>query len=85
MAASWTSIESSLIAPYDTVLMRCFIGGAQNLGLLDLSDAYMEKAVRYIGSIMGIEASQSYSRIFRWRSSSLIHHRTLKSASKASI
>ncbi|MEK6792156.1 MAG: protoporphyrinogen oxidase [Deltaproteobacteria bacterium] len=70
MAASWTSIKFAHRAPDDGVLIRCFIGGAQNLGLLDLSDADMEKAVlEELRSIMGIEAAPVLCRIFRWRNS----------------
>ncbi|MBI5235273.1 MAG: protoporphyrinogen oxidase [Deltaproteobacteria bacterium] len=67
MAASWTSIKFAHRAPDDGVLIRCFIGGAQNIGLLDLSDAEMEKVVlEELKSIMGIGAAPVMCRIFRW-------------------
>lgn len=70
MAASWTSVKFALRAPDDGVLIRCFIGGAQNAGLVDLSDADMEKAaLEDLKSIMGIDAPPVLCRIFRWRNS----------------
>ncbi len=67
MAASWTSIKFAHRAPDDGVLIRCFIGGAQNAHLVELSDAEIEKAaLEELKSIMGIEAAPVMCRIFRW-------------------
>ena len=67
MAATWTSVKFSYRAPGDSVLIRCFVGGALNENLVSLSDEEMIKMVREeLKDIMGIGAKPILSRVFRF-------------------
>jgi oxygen-dependent protoporphyrinogen oxidase len=67
MAATWTSVKFNHRAPDDSVLIRCFVGGAKNMELVSLNDEEMIKMVRKeLCEIMGIEAEPVLSRVFRW-------------------
>lgn len=67
MAATWTSVKFSHRAPDDSVLIRCFVGGAKNMELVSLNDEEMIKMVRKeLREIMGIEAEPVLARVFRW-------------------
>ena len=67
MAATWSSIKWEGRAPEDSVLIRCFIGGAKNEELVSLSDKDMTDAARSeLKEIMGIDAEPVFVRIFRW-------------------
>jgi oxygen-dependent protoporphyrinogen oxidase len=67
MGASWVSRKFSYRAPDDSVLIRCFIGGSRNEGLVSLSDKDMLKMVREeLGDIMGISAEPILTRVYRW-------------------
>lgn len=67
MAATWTSVKFSHRAPDDSVLIRCFVGGAKNMELVSLSDEEMIKMVRKeLREIMGIEAEPVLAKVFRW-------------------
>ena len=68
MAASWSSVKWAGRAPDGKVLIRCFVGGASNAELVELSDEEMTAMVREeLKDIMGIEAEPVLVRIFRWR------------------
>lgn len=70
MAATWTSVKFSHRAPEDSVLIRCFVGGAKNTELVDKSDAEMVKMVRgELKDIMGIDAEPVLTRVFKWKDS----------------
>ena len=67
MAATWSSVKWEGRAPGDSVLIRCFIGGAKNEELVSLSDKDMTDAARSeLKEIMGIDAEPVFVRIFRW-------------------
>jgi len=70
MAASWTSVKFKYRSPEDSVLIRCFVGGAKNSELVDLSDTEMERVVREeLKDIMGIDAKPLLTRVYRWKNS----------------
>lgn len=67
MAATWTSVKFSYRAPEDSILIRCFVGGALNEELVSLSDEEMIKMVKEeLKDIMGIDAKPTLSRVFRF-------------------
>lgn len=70
MAATWSSVKWSYRAPDDMVLIRCFVGGAKQAGLVYLSDGEMTRMVREeLKDIMGLEAEPVLTRIYRWKDS----------------
>lgn len=67
MAASWVSVKFPYRAPDDSVLIRCFVGGAKNEEMVFLSDEKIAQVVKEdLKDIMGIEAEPVVRRIFRW-------------------
>ena len=67
MAASWVSVKFPYRAPDDSVLIRCFVGGAKNEEMVFLSDEKIARVVMEdLKEIMGIEAEPVFKRIFRW-------------------
>ncbi|MBI5887925.1 MAG: protoporphyrinogen oxidase [Deltaproteobacteria bacterium] len=67
MAATWSSVKWSHRAPDDSVLVRCFVGGAKNAELVNLGDADMIKMVRAeLEDIMGIDAEPVLVKVYRW-------------------
>jgi oxygen-dependent protoporphyrinogen oxidase len=67
MAASWVSVKFPYRAPDDSVLIRCFVGGAKNEEMVFLSDEKIAQVVAEdLSDIMGIEAEPTFKRIFRW-------------------
>lgn len=70
MASTWSSVKFSHRAPQGRVLLRCFVGGAQNEGLCSLGDEEMVLMVRKeLSEIMSIKAVPLFSRVFRWEKS----------------
>ncbi|MBI5563011.1 MAG: protoporphyrinogen oxidase [Deltaproteobacteria bacterium] len=70
MAATWSSVKFNLRAPDDSVLIRCFVGGAKNNDLVSLDDDVMTRMVREeLREIMGIDAEPALTRVFRWKDS----------------
>ena len=68
MAASWSSVKWAGRAPEGKVLIRCFVGGASNAELVELSDEEMTAMVREeLKDIMGIDAEPVLVKIYRWR------------------
>ncbi|MBI5598465.1 MAG: protoporphyrinogen oxidase [Deltaproteobacteria bacterium] len=68
MAATWSSVKWEGRAPEDSVLIRCFVGGATNEGLVFLNDRELTDMVKNeLRDIMGIEAEPILVRIFRWK------------------
>jgi oxygen-dependent protoporphyrinogen oxidase len=67
MAASFVSVKFEHRAPDDSVLIRCFVGGAKNEDLVFLSDEkIVEIALEDLKEILGMEATPVFTRIFRW-------------------
>ncbi len=68
MAATWTSVKFNYRSPEDAVLIRCFVGGAKNSELVELSDSEMARVVREeLKDIMGIDAGPLLARVYRWK------------------
>jgi oxygen-dependent protoporphyrinogen oxidase len=66
-ACTWTSIKFDHRAPEGMVLLRCFVGGPGKEEMVSRSDEEMIAiARRELNSLMGLDASPIFSRIFRW-------------------
>ncbi len=67
MAGTWVSSKWPHRAPDDHVLMRGFLGGARDPGVLDRADADLAAAVhRDLATLLRIDAGPSLTRVFRW-------------------
>jgi oxygen-dependent protoporphyrinogen oxidase len=67
MATTFSSVKWSARSPAGTVLMRCFVGGAQQPQLADLPDDEMLAMVRReLAEIIGITAPPQRMWINRW-------------------
>jgi protoporphyrinogen/coproporphyrinogen III oxidase len=56
-------------APADRALLRCFVGGARNENVLQLSDDDLIRVVREeLRQILGIAAEPLFARVHRWKS-----------------
>jgi len=70
MASTWTSVKFNHRAPKDAVLLRAFVGGANNEELVSLDDEEMLRVVREeLKDIMGVEGDPILTRIYRWEKS----------------
>jgi oxygen-dependent protoporphyrinogen oxidase len=68
MAASWVSVKFRYRTPDDSVLIRCFVGGAKNEELVFKSDEELIRMAREeLRDIMGITAEPLLARAFKWR------------------
>jgi oxygen-dependent protoporphyrinogen oxidase len=55
-------------APPDKGLLRCFLGGFKDMGVLELSDEEITATVlRELREILGLSAEPRFVRIYRWR------------------
>ncbi len=55
-------------APPDKGVLRCFLGGANDAAILDLSDQEtLEIVLRELREIVGLDAKPQLTRIYRWR------------------
>jgi oxygen-dependent protoporphyrinogen oxidase len=73
-AATWVSSKWESRAPEDAVLIRAFIGGEHDPGAVDLSDEELAAIVRSdLGTVMGITAPPTLTRVFRWRNAGAQH------------
>jgi len=67
MASTWSSVKFDGRAPYDSVLIRCFVGGAKGGEFLKLNNKEMTAMVRgELKDIMGITAEPLFTRIYKW-------------------
>jgi len=67
MACTWTSTKFDARAPGQHVLLRAFVGGPHNEGLVDLSDGELLSLVREeLREVMGVAARPLVTRIYRW-------------------
>lgn len=67
MAATWSSTKWPGRAPAGKALLRAFVGGARNGGLVDLPDAEMLAMVREeLRVTMGVTADPDLARVYRW-------------------
>lgn len=70
MASTWSSVKFNYRAPKDYVLLRAFVGGANNEELVQLEDEEMVRMVREeLKEIMGVNGEPVLSRIYRWEKS----------------
>ena len=70
MASTWTSVKFNHRAPDEAVLLRAFVGGANNEELVSLDDREMLRMVREeLKDIMGVEGDPILTRIYRWEKS----------------
>jgi oxygen-dependent protoporphyrinogen oxidase len=70
MASTWTSVKFNHRAPEGHVLLRVFVGGANNEELVSLSDDEMLGMIQEeLGDIMGVEGDPILTRIYRWEKS----------------
>lgn len=55
-------------APADRALIRCFLGGARDQGILDLSnDQILAVARKELGDIVGLKADPLFARVYKWK------------------
>lgn len=74
-ACTWVSSKWSGRAPADSILLRAFAGGAHDPEAVDLSDdELVDLARRDLSAILGIRATPSLSRVFRWRDAGAQHN-----------
>jgi oxygen-dependent protoporphyrinogen oxidase len=67
MAATYTSNKFSYRAPEGSILLRCFVGGAQNEDLVFLDNKEMIKMVQTeLKDIVNIKAKPIFTKIYRW-------------------
>jgi protoporphyrinogen/coproporphyrinogen III oxidase len=67
LAATFVHNKFPHRAPQDRALLRCFIGGAGNDQVLQLSDEEILRTVREeLRQIVGITADPQFTRIYRW-------------------
>jgi protoporphyrinogen/coproporphyrinogen III oxidase len=67
MAGSWVSSKWPMRAPEGTVLLRGFLGGAADPGVLDRSDDELRRAViDELTALLDIRGEPIVSRVYRW-------------------
>jgi len=67
VACTWVGTKFSHRVPAGTTLLRCFLGGMDDAGILSESDdAVTATVVRELHEIVGFDAPPNFSRIFRW-------------------
>jgi oxygen-dependent protoporphyrinogen oxidase len=73
-AATWVSAKWEVRAPEDAVLIRAFLGGEHDPGVVDLADDAIVAAVRRdLETAMRIAAPPALARVFRWRRAGAQH------------
>jgi oxygen-dependent protoporphyrinogen oxidase len=70
MASTWTSVKFDYRAPKDHVLLRVFVGGANNEQLVSLSNEEMLRMIQEeLRDMIGVEGDPILTRIYRWEKS----------------
>jgi len=70
MASTWTSVKFNYRAPEDHVLLRVFVGGANNEELVSLDDEKMLRMIQEeLRDIIEVEGDPMLTRIYRWEKS----------------
>jgi oxygen-dependent protoporphyrinogen oxidase len=73
-ACTWVSSKWEARAPDGCVLLRAFVGGAQDPEAVDLADDDLAGLVRRdLRGILGITAAPSLTRVYRWRQAGAQH------------
>ena len=67
VACTWVGTKFSHRVPEGQVLLRCFLGGTEDPGVLDESDdAVTTEVLDELHRIIGFQAQPEFVRIFRW-------------------
>jgi oxygen-dependent protoporphyrinogen oxidase len=67
VACTWVGTKFPNRVPPGTTLLRCFLGGTDDAGVLSESDdAILVSVVGELHQIVGFRAAPAFSRIFRW-------------------
>jgi oxygen-dependent protoporphyrinogen oxidase len=67
LAATFSSVKYPGRAPEDAVLLRCFMGGMLNAGVLEEDDgALVARARAELKDALGITAPPRLTRVWRW-------------------
>ena len=75
IAASFSSNKFAGRAPDGKVLVRCFVGGALQSELVDLSDEELQAiSVHELDRMLGIRGKPEMGRVIRWRNSMPQYH-----------
>jgi oxygen-dependent protoporphyrinogen oxidase len=75
IAASFSSNKFAGRAPEGKVLIRCFVGGALQSELVDLSDSDLVRlAGAELDQLIGITGEPELSRVYRWRNTMPQYH-----------
>ncbi len=70
MASTWTSVKFDYRAPEDHVLLRVFVGGANQEQLVSLDDDEMLRMIQEeLKEIMDVEGDPILTKIYRWEKS----------------
>ncbi|MEK6283176.1 MAG: protoporphyrinogen oxidase [Acidobacteriota bacterium] len=70
MACTFSSVKFSGRAPKDCALMRVFVGGALQPGMLELTEAELISRVESdLRDLIGVESAPIFSEISRWENS----------------
>jgi oxygen-dependent protoporphyrinogen oxidase len=74
-ACTWVSSKWSHRAPAGHVLIRAFLGGAHDPGVVDLDDhELVDVVVRDLAPVLGITAAPVLTRVFRSRNAAAQHN-----------
>jgi protoporphyrinogen/coproporphyrinogen III oxidase len=74
-ACTWVSSKWAGRAPAGSVLLRAFLGGAQDPDAVDLSDERLtEIAATELAAVLRIDGAPILSRVYRWRTAGAQHN-----------
>jgi oxygen-dependent protoporphyrinogen oxidase len=75
VACTWVGTKFSNRVPDSHALLRCFLGGASDAGVLNESDEAVVASVREeLRDMMGVTAQPEFARISRWPRSMAQYH-----------
>jgi len=67
VAGTWVGTKFPHRVPEGLVLLRCFLGGTENAGVLaESDDSVVAHAIEELRGIVGLQASPLFSRVYRW-------------------
>src|SRR5258708_3623533 len=68
LAATFVHNKFPHRAPNDRALIRCFMGGARDEAILELSEEYiLVIARRELREILGLTAEPQFARVYKWK------------------
>ena len=74
-ACTWVSSKWEDRAPAGHVLIRAFLGGAHDPGVVEeTDDALIEMALRDLAPVLGLGGAPVLARAYRWRHAGAQHH-----------